>query len=164
MNLSVAVTENWGIGKNNDLLYKISADLQRFKQNTLGKTVIMGNGTFKSLPGKKPLPGRKNIIMSRDQDLEIEGATVINSFEALKTYLKNTPRDEIWVVGGEGIYRALLEECDYLYVTKIHAIADADAFFPNLDQDGMFEIVASSGIQKENGLEYEYVTYKNTQL
>lgn len=126
MNAIVAVSENWGIGKDNALLFHIRADLQRFKALTTGHTVVMGRRTLESLPGGRGLPGRRNLVLSTRPDFAAERAEVVRSLDEAVA----AAEEDAFVIGGETVYRALLARCERVYVTKVFAAADADAFFP----------------------------------
>lgn len=152
----VAACENWGIGKDGALLYHISADLKRFKELTTGHTVIMGRKTLQTLPGGKGLPGRRNIVLSRDPDFTAENAEVVNTVMAA-VFTANDA--ESFVIGGESVYRALLSACDTVYLTRIFASPEADAFFPDLDSDPQWELWEKSEVMEENGIKFQYLTY-----
>ena len=152
----VAATENWGIGKDNALLFSISADLKRFKELTMGHTVIMGRKTLQSLPGGKGLPGRRNIVLTTQQDFAPENAEVAHSVMSA-VFTANDA--ESFVIGGESVYRALLPACDQVYLTRIFADVPADAFFPDLDKDPEWKISEKSEIMEENGVSFQYLTY-----
>ena len=122
-----AVCENGGIGREGALLFHIREDLRRFRQLTLGKTVVMGRRTLESLPGGRGLPDRRNLVLTRDPDFTAPGAEVIHD-------LAEVPEDAV-VIGGESVYRQLLPRCGTVYVTKIFASPQADAFFPDLSRD-----------------------------
>ena len=130
ISIIVAVSEDWGIGKDNDLLWHISEDLKRFKRLTSGNTVIMGKRTWESLP-RRPLPGRKNIVLTDDKTETIENAVTAYSFEdSLSKCEKN---EEIFVIGGGSIYRQFTPLADRLYITHVHKKAPADIYFPEID-------------------------------
>ena len=151
-----AVDENWAIGREGQLLCHISADLKRFKSLTMGHPVILGRKTLATFPGGRPLPGRRNLILSRNPDLAVEGGEVLPSLEAV---LDCAPGDTV-VIGGESVYRALLPYCSTVYVTKIlSAFPDADAFFPDLDSDPQWTVLDRSPVQEEAGVSFQYVTY-----
>lgn len=153
----VAVDEQWGIGKNGDLLAHISADLRRFKALTTGHPVILGRKTLSTFPGGRPLPGRRNLILSHDPGFAPEGAEVFRDLGAL---LSAAPADSM-VIGGESIYRALLDRCRRVYVTKILQRFDADAWFPDLDDDWRWgREEPASPPQEENGLRFQFVNYE----
>ena len=152
MNAIVAVAENGGIGKDNRLLFRISADLKRFKELTSGHTVIMGRKTLQSLPGGRGLPNRRNIVITRDPDFTAERAEVVHSVEEALALAD----DDAFVIGGASIYRAMLPYCDKVYLTRVYADAEADVFFPALDG---FHIGTESELMEENGLCFQYVDY-----
>lgn len=124
----VAVDEKGAIGRNNDLLYHIREDLKNFKSLTSGNIVVMGRNTWESLP-IKPLPNRENIVLSTTNQ-EFEGATVLHSFEELKSYLDNTEKD-VYIMGGASIYNQVIENkmVDEAHVTFVKdTVKDADTF------------------------------------
>ncbi|MCT4674358.1 MAG: dihydrofolate reductase [Prolixibacteraceae bacterium] len=128
--LIAAVDSNWGIGKDNDMLFYISKDLRRFKQITLGSPVVMGRKTFESLPNGA-LPKRRNIVITRQKDLMIEGVEIVHSMEDALALLKD--EKQAFVIGGGTIYNAFLPLVDRVYLTHIESQKDADVFFPSLD-------------------------------
>ena len=130
MNIIVAVTQDWGIGKNGTQQIVIPGDRQFFKEITTGKTVIFGRKTFEDIG--KPLPGRENIILTRDKNFIAEDVRVENSIEKLVKTITNPA--ETFVIGGESVYNILLPYCTRAYVTKIDANPVSDKFFPNLDE------------------------------
>lgn len=155
MQAIVAVSENWGIGRNGQLLFRISADLQRFKALTLGHTVVIGRKTLLSLPGAKGLPGRRNIVLTTDAAFTAENTeTVLTPSQAVFT-----AGADAFIIGGAAVYRQMLSLCDRVYVTKVFADAEADAFFPDLDADPNWEIAEESEIMEENGIRFQYVDY-----
>ena len=155
MQAIVAVTEDWGIGKSGRLLFHIKEDMQRFKRLTMGHTVIMGRKTLESLPGKKGLPGRRNIVLTANPDFTAENAEVASTPLAA-LFAAGT---EDFCIGGERTYRTFLPSCDKVFVTKIFAEADADAYFPNLDTDPAWKISYKSPMKEENGVKYCFVNY-----
>ena len=156
MNAIVAVDENWGIGYQGELLARISADLRRFKELTIGHAVILGRKTLQTFPGGRPLPGRENLIMSTTMDEAPEGAKVFRSLDEVLAY---APEDA-FVIGGESVYRALLPYCRKVYVTKIHKTFESDAAFPNLDALDEWRVTEVGETLEENGLRFNYVTYE----
>lgn len=155
MQAIVAVSENWGIGKENQLLFRISADLKRFKELTAGHTVIMGRKTLQSLPGSKGLPNRRNIVLTSDPDFSAENAETVRTL-AGAIFAAGA---DAFIIGGATVYRQMLSLCDRVYVTRVFAAPEADAFFPDLDADPHWEIAAQSEIMEENGLRFQYVDY-----
>lgn len=157
MNLIVAVDENFAIGKNGDIPWHISADMKYFKEQTLGKSVIMGRKTLESFPNKKPLPKRENIVLSRDKSLKIEGATVVNSIkEAIKA-----AGDDAFVIGGGEIYKMFLPYVKYAYVTKVNLKTDADTYMVNLDNEENWRLIKKGEMQEENGVSFSFDIYEN---
>ena len=166
-----AVSADWGIGKNNDLLFYIKEDLRRFKSLTLGNVVVMGHNTYKSLPERKPddnlqpsgraLPGRKNIVLSSNITLQLHDAEVCNSLESLHEALKCYDSEKIFIIGGAQIYRQLLPECTRAYITKVASSPAADVFFPDLDSLAEWKLTAEGDIKTQGGLIYRYVEYLN---
>jgi dihydrofolate reductase len=155
MDAIVAVSENWGIGRDNRLLFRIRADLQRFKALTTGHPVVMGRKTLLSFPGGRPLPHRRNIVLSRDLSFAPEGVEMARSAEEALALAG----EDAFLIGGESVYRALLPRCERVYVTKVFAAAEADAFFPDLDTDPAWRVERQSEILEENGLRFQYVDY-----
>ncbi len=156
MKLIVAVDQNWAIGRRGGLLARIPADLRRFKELTLGHSVLLGRKTLATFPGGKPLPGRENFILSADPDFRVEGAVMLRCVEEART---RCPEDT-FVIGGEQVYRSLLDDCDTACVTKIDAAFPADTWFPNLDALPDWRLAAEEGPFQENGLTFRYLTYE----
>ncbi len=156
MNLIVAVDENWAIGKGGDQLVYIRADLKRFKELTTGHPVILGRKTLATFPGGRPLKGRANLILSATPGYEVEGAQVFADVDSLLA----AATEDAFVIGGESVYRALLDRCDTAYVTKIQAAFPADRYFPDLDAHPDWEAVKTQGVQEEEGIRFQYVTYR----
>ncbi len=159
MNLIVAADLGWGIGKDGDLLYSIPEDMKFFRTTTAGKTVIMGRATLESLPGGRPLPKRRNIILSRTLS-EVEGAEVCKTPEEIVELLSDTPSEDIFVIGGESVYRDMLPYCDTAYITKIEAEREADRHLVNLDEDDEWKIVYRSPMKEHEGIHFAFLTYK----
>lgn len=156
MQAIVNVTENWAIGRKNQLIFPLRADLRRFRELTMGHAVVMGRKTLESLPGKKGLPGRRNLVLTANPAFEAPGVEVVHT--PLQAVFATGAED--FCIGGESVYRALLPACDRVYVTKVLAAAeDADAFFPDLDADPEWEIESESEIMEENGVRFQYVDY-----
>ena len=160
MNLIVAVSRDWGIGYKNKLMFRIAEDQRYFKLTTIGKIVVMGHNTFKSLPGMKPLVDRTNIVLSRDENLKIPGVTVVNSIEACLALLAQSPPEDVYIIGGSTIYQAFLPHCTTALVTKIDAVRSSDSFFPNLDQNPHWKLAKESEVKEEKGVEYKFCLYE----
>jgi dihydrofolate reductase len=129
----VAVARNRVIGRQGALPWRISSDLKRFKAITMGKPVIMGRKTWESLP-KRPLPGRRNIVITRDRHYRAEGAVVVASVAEALAEAQKAPGDEISVIGGSDIFRQMLPMADRLYLTQVDLEPEGDVFFPPLDE------------------------------
>ena len=160
MNLIAAVDQNWAIGNKNQLLVKIPADQKFFRETTTGKVVVMGRKTLESFPNGLPLKNRTNIVLTRDKNYVVKDAIVLHSLEDLREELKKYPSEDIYVIGGETIYRQLLDECDVAHITKIEFSYDADAYFPNLDELPEWQITADSEEQTYFDLEYFFYKYE----
>ncbi len=160
MNLIAAVDANWGIGLKNKLLVSIPEDMKFFRETTTGKVVVMGRKTLESFPGGRPLPNRTNIVLTRDAGYAVNGAIVVHDMDELHAELAKYPSEDIYVIGGESVYRALLDECDIAHITKINYSFEADAHFPNLDELPEWRIVADSEEQTYFDLEYYFYLYE----
>ncbi len=160
MNLIVAVDKNWAIGCNNELLVSIPADMKFFRQTTMGKVVVMGRKTLESFPNKSPLKNRTNIVLTSNPNYKVEGAIVVHTLADLLEELKKYNSEDIYVIGGDSIYRQLLPYCDLAHVTKIDHAYQADAFFPNLDELPQWQIIDDSEEQTYFDLEYQFLLYQ----
>ena len=157
MELIVAVYDDWGIGAEGTQPIALSADRKFFRETTRGATVIVGRRTVEDFPGQKPLPGRRNILLTRSGG-EFPGFTVCGSAQEAVALAAESER--AMVIGGGSISRQLMPYCNKAYVTKVHAAPVSDTFFPNLDADPAWELeqVLLSG--EENGIAYEMCRYK----
>lgn len=160
MNLIAAVDRNWAIGKNNQLLVRIPMDQKFFRETTTGKVVVMGRKTLESFPNGLPLKNRTNIVLTRNPKYEVKDAIVVHSMEELREELKKYNSEDIYIIGGEQIYKALVDECDVAHITKIEYEYDADAYFPNLDEKPEWRIVADSEEQTYFDLEFFFYKYE----
>lgn len=160
MNLIVAVDENWAIGNKNELLIRIPADMKMFRQETTGKVVVLGRKTLETFPAGEPLKNRTNIILSTKKDYQVKDAIVVGSIEELMKELKNYKEEDIYIIGGESIYRQMLPYCNTAHVTKIERSYEADAYFPNLDQEEEWKITAISEEQTYFDTIYSFVKYE----
>ena len=163
MNAIVVVDQNWAIGKDNGLLFSLPTDMKRFRTLTMGGTVLLGRRTLDSFPGGRPLPGRRNIVITRDAAFQREGVISVTSLDdALEA---GADPEHLWVIGGGSIYTALLSRCKRVYLTKVDAAAEgADTFFPNLDKLPGWEVEAVSDPVEENGVTYRFVDYINKNI
>lgn len=168
MNAIVAVTQDWGIGCEGDLLVHEKADMRHFVRHTTGATVVMGDRTLASFPGGRPLKGRRNVVLTVDPDLAApecpEGTSceIVRSLdEALATVAGEDP-DRVWAIGGGSVYRQLLPYCSYAYVTRFATLLPADTFFPNLDEDESWELDHIEGEDvTADGVAYDFAVYRN---
>ena len=163
MNLIVAVDKNWAIGNDNKLLVSIPQDMKFFRETTMGKVVVMGRKTLESFPGGQPLKKRTNIVLTRDKNYQVKDAIVVNTVDELLQELKKYDEEEIYVIGGESIYRQMLPYCKVAHVTKINHAYEADTYFPNLDEKGEWVVTGVSDEQTYFDLEYEFVRYEKLQ-
>ncbi|MDD3051040.1 MAG: dihydrofolate reductase [Candidatus Cloacimonetes bacterium] len=161
MNIIVAVDEKWGIGKNGDLLIRLPEDMKFFRIKTTGNTIIMGRITFESLPDKKPLPNRNNIVLSSQKNFAPEGVVICNSIEEVLKTTENDDPNSLFIIGGGKIYQSFLPHCNTAYVTKIFASYDADTSFHDLDKSNEWQITEESDIKtSKKGVKYQFITYK----
>lgn len=160
MNIIVAVDNNWAIGNKNRLLVSIPNDMKHFREETTGKVVVLGRKTLETFPQGQPLKNRTNIILSRDKGYRVKDAVTVNSVEELLEKLKQYPSEDIYIIGGESIYRQLLPYCDTAHVTKIDHEYEADTYFPNLDEDPQWEITADSDEQTYFDIAYTFLKYE----
>lgn len=160
MNLIVAVDKNWAIGHKNKLLVSIPNDQKNFREETMGKVVVLGRKTLETFPGGRPLKGRTNIILSRDPKLEVKDAIVVHDQEELLEELKKYKKEDIFIIGGTSIYEMMLPYCDVAHVTKIDFAFDADSYFPNLDEKEEWKITGESDEQTYFDLEYTFIKYE----
>lgn len=160
MNLIVAVDKNWAIGLKNKLLVSIPADMKFFRDTTMGKVVVMGRKTLESFPGGQPLKKRTNIVITRDPNYKVKNAIVLHSIEEVLEELKQYPEEDVYVIGGETIYRQMLPYCKVAHITKVDHAYEADTYFPNLDEMEDWEVTGVSEEQTYFDLEYEFVRYE----
>ncbi len=163
MNLIAAVDENWAIGNKNELLIRIPADMKMFRQETTGKVVILGRKTLETFPGGKPLKDRVNLILSTQKDYQVEEAVVVHSVEDLLKAVEEYETDDVYVIGGESIYRQLLPYCQTAHITKIDRSYEADAWFPNLEEAGDWIITAESEEQSYFDTTYRFIRYERVE-
>ena len=157
MQLIVAVYDDWGIGRDGTQPVALSADRKFFRETTRGAMVIAGRRTIADFPGQKPLPGRVNVALTR-QNIEIPGFTVAHSPEEALELSKTA--EKCFVIGGGSVYRQMLPYCDTAYITKVHCTIDSDTFFPDLDADPDWELAEVLQSGEENGVAYEMCLYQ----
>lgn len=159
LSIIVAKAKNNIIGKNNKLLWKLPEDLRRFKELTMGHTIIMGRKTFESL--ENVLPGRKHIVFTQNPDFKVndENVQAVHSMLEIQEYIEND--EENFVIGGAMIYNLLMPYVTKMYVTEIEKDFQGDAFFPRIDTQVWKEISREKGMQDENNdFDYDYVIYE----
>ncbi len=164
MKIIVAVDSNWGIGKNNDLLFHLKADMQHFVAHTKGKTVIMGSNTLRSFPNGMPLKGRINIVLNPDgaeADAKEKGYVLVKSLDELSEAARRHDMSEIYVIGGAMMYHTMLPYCEEAIITKVDADGEASVFFDNLDEMNNWECSYISEPVLDNGYTIRFCTYKN---
>jgi dihydrofolate reductase len=165
MNAIVVVDKNWAIGHENDLLFSLPGDMKHFRTLTTGGTVIMGRKTLDSFPEGKPLPNRRNIVITRNEDFQREGCEIVGSPEAALELAAGTEDDRLWIIGGGSVYTTFLSRCKRVYLTKVDAAApETDTYFPNLDKLPTWEVESTSETHEENGLTYQFINYVNTKI
>lgn len=160
MNLIAAVDQNWGIGLKGELLVRIPNDHKHFREETTGKVVVLGRKTMETFPGGQPLKNRTNLVLSSDQSYQVKGALVVHSLEELLEELKQYPSGDIYIIGGESVYRQLLPYCDTAHITKIDHEYEADSYFPDLDKMQEWKVTEESEEQTYFDLEYTFVKYE----
>lgn len=153
--LVVAYSDNRAIGRDNTLPWRLPADLAHFKRVTLGQPIVMGRNTWESLG--RPLPGRPNLVISRNAQYLANGATVYPTLEAALAACQDAER--ICVIGGEQIFRHALDIADEIVATEVHAHVDGDTFFPPMDQ-GAWQETERLPQPEENGYRFDFVVYK----
>jgi dihydrofolate reductase len=159
MNLIFSAGENWELGFENGLVFRAKADMAHFMRHTTGKTVVMGRRTLESLPGGKALKNRANVVLTTDKAYKAEGAEIVHSVEELLDRLKAANSDDVYVIGGESVYRQLLPYCRVAYVTRFLRAAKADRHMPDFDRLDGWRKAESSETNEENGLRFRFDTY-----
>ena len=163
MNAIVAVDKNWAIGRDGDLLFSLPTDMKRFRSLTGGGTVVMGRKTLDSFPGGRPLPKRRNVVITRNSDFSREGCECVLSPQAALELVKDD--ENVWLIGGGVIYAALLPYCKRVCLTVVDTEAEgADTFFPDLSAIPGWEIESVSEAVEENGLTFRFIDYVNQNI
>ncbi|MBI4740276.1 MAG: dihydrofolate reductase [Betaproteobacteria bacterium] len=158
ISLIAAVAQNRAIGKNNELLWRLPEDMRHFRETTRGKAVVMGRKTWESLPAAfRPLPGRRNIVLTRDPAYVAEGAVIARSLADAVALAGS--EEEVFVIGGAELYRQALPLAGRLYLTEVAETPDGDAFFPEISAADWQEI-ARVPQRNESGLEFAFVLYQ----
>ncbi len=160
MNFIVAVSKDYAIGKDNNLLFNLPSDLKYFKQMTTGKVVVMGQNTYLSLP-KRPLPNRINIVLSNDYNFNDNSIIIVRSVEELFRELEKYNTDDVMICGGASVYNLMMDYCKTAYITMIDASVPADTFIHNLDKKNNWTLIKESETMHENGLNFTFREYHN---
>lgn len=158
INLIVAYNRQRVIGKDNDMPWRLPADLAYFKRTTMGCPIIMGRKTRESL-GPRPLPGRLNIAISRDSQYQADGTSVVPSLEAAIQLAQQENTEKVFIIGGGQIYQLALAQADYVYATEIQADMQGDTYFPELNPQEWQEISRTSQ-EPQNDLNFDFVVYQ----
>ncbi|QYF80236.1 dihydrofolate reductase [Brevibacterium sp. PAMC21349] len=155
ISLIVAMDQNRVIGKNNKLPWHLPADLQYFKKVTMGHPIVMGRKTFESIG--RVLPGRENVIVTRNQEFKAEGCVVLHDIAQIKMFADNH-EEEVFVIGGAEIFKEILPFTDRLYITEIHETFEGDTFFPEIDENEWDEISSKPGnIDEKNRFAHDFI-------
>lgn len=160
MRAIVCADKNWGIGYKNRLLVSIPSDMKFFRETTTGKVIVMGRKTLESFPNGMPLKNRINIVLTRDRNYEAKGAVIVHDEEELMNELGKYDTEQIYIIGGESVYKMMLSHCDKIYVTKVDCAFQADTYFPNLDEMSEWKMTQESEEQTCFDLEFCFTTYE----
>lgn len=164
MKLIVAADQNWAIGRKQELLVRIPADMKFFREQTTGKVVVMGRKTLESFPGSAPLPKRTNIVLTGQKDYMKKGIIPVHSKEELMEELKKYSSGDIYIIGGESVYRMMLPYCDTAYVTKLDYAYDADTWMPNLEKEAGWTLKKTGEEETYFDLIYHFNIYENSKV
>lgn len=159
MNMIVAADKNWAIGYQGQLLVSIPEERKLLREETAGKIVIMGRKMLESFPGGQPLAGRKNIILSKDPDYSVKGACVCHSVEEVLKEVEESPKEDVFVIGGESVYRQFLPYCHAVHAARIDYTYNADSYFADLDQDPEWQLEVESEEQTYFDICYTFQMY-----
>lgn len=164
MNAIVITDRQWAIGYQGGLLFSLPTDMRRFRALTSGGTVILGRRTLESFPGGKPLPNRRNIVVTRNPGALPPGVEAAASPEEALALAGGPGAENLWLIGGGSIYAALLKDCRRVYLTRVETQVQAfDVRFPDLDELPDWEVESSGEPMEENGLQFRFIQYINTQ-
>jgi len=156
ISMIVAMADNRAIGKNNAMLWHLPDDFKHFKAVTMGKPILMGRKTFESIG--RPLPGRENIVITRNKAFAADGVTIVYSVEAALEAAKKY--DEVMIIGGDSFYQQMLLRSDRLYITEVHQNFEADAFFPEIDLTQWHEVErVEHTMDERHAYDYSFVSY-----
>ena len=160
MDIIVAVDEKWGIGRDGELLKRISADMKRFRAMTTGNVLVMGRKTLESFPGGKPLPNRVNVVLTANRAYPAEGIVLCHDIGELPRALAPYGDKQIFVAGGGSIYAQLLPLWEKAYVTRIYDAFPADTYFPDLDSHEDWCLTEKGEMQEEDGVRFSFDVYE----
>ncbi|MBQ3597343.1 MAG: dihydrofolate reductase [Clostridia bacterium] len=163
MRAIVAVDKKWGIGKKNDLLFILPADMKYFRETTLNKVVVMGSNTLKSFPGGKPLKNRTNVVLFPGGEKR-DDCLVVESLQEIKQVIKDYNPDDVFIIGGAMFYKTMLPYCSEVLVTKVDADGGAEVFYENLDELPNWSCVSESETVETNGYNVRFTVYKNSDI
>lgn len=163
ISIIAAVATNNVIGRNNKLPWHLPADLKRLKQTTMGHHVIMGRKTFQEIG--KPLPGRINVVITRNVDFNPGGVAIARSIEEAVSKAEAAGDDEIFILGGEEIFRQTLHRADRMYLTRVHAEPEGDTFFPEFDDVNEWKLVDAEHCEadEKNAYPFSFLTYERSE-
>ncbi len=162
MKLIAAVDNNFAIGNKGRLLLSIPSDLKRFREMTLNKVVVLGRKTLETFPQKRPLELRTNIILSRNKNYNVKGATVVHSKEELLNKLKEYNTDDIFIIGGESIYKMMLDYCDEAFITRIDYEYEADSYMEDLDHSNNWRMTEKGSERVFFNVLFSFDNYVNS--
>ena len=160
MNLIVNVDSNWAIGYRGKLLVSIPEDMKFFRSETTGKVVVLGRKTLDTFPGGQPLKNRTNIILTRNPNYQVKGAIICHSVEEVLEEMKKYNSEDVYIIGGDSIYKEFLPYCDVAHVTRTDHVYDADAWFPNLEEDPAWVLTGESEEKTYFDLEFRFCRYE----
>ena len=160
MNLIVNVDSNWAIGYRGKLLVSIPEDMKFFRSETTGKVVVLGRKTLDTFPGGQPLKNRTNIILTRNPNYQVKGAIICHSVEEVLEELKKYNSEDVYIIGGDSIYKEFLPYCDVAHVTRTDHVYDADAWFPNLEEDPAWVLTGEIEEKTYFDLEFRFCRYE----
>ncbi len=159
MDIVVAVDMSWGIGLNGTQTLIIPEDRKYFRELTKNNTVILGRRTLMDFPNAKPLPKRRNIILTTDKNFSVEGGEVAHSVDEAVELCKDD--EQVFIIGGASVYKQFLPLCKYAYITKLYAPSEADCWFHNLDADPNWKLVSPIEKKLSGEIEYAFLKYEN---
>lgn len=156
----VAVDEAWGIGKDNDMLFSIPKDMKFFREKTAGSVLIMGRKTLESFPGSKPLPKRRNVVLSTGMEAR-EGVEICRTMEEVFRLIEEEKNRPVFCIGGAKVYEEFLPYCKDAYITKMYRDFQGEKFFPDLDRKREWSVVWESEKKVWQEVEFQFFRYEN---